>query len=399
MYCLPSQVRAQHGFKAGYVVPLRGDTLRGEVQPRSELRNSTQCRFRPAGSASVTEYSPTELRGYGIRGGAAYQARLLPATATEPATLLFVRLLATGKASLYRQRTAYDETRYYVSVGNDSLRQLVQTREQRVVNDQTYYADLYPFRTLLARAFQDCPSVQPLLPRLLLATGPLTHVVERYNACVGAPARRLAREKVQVGFGLAAGPGVSKVSFSQQLPMRSGSFTAGLVTAGVYFDLVTPALNRNFTLRLDVLYLPLHYTDAYIAQGVSTVETRQRADFRLNYLQLPLQLRYRFPTGRVQPFILAGVHANFLLSHELSLQSEYTSASNTIVASDLSNSIRERLLRSDFGVLAGVGVATPGLAGHAIGLEVRVERGMGFQVDTSPVTHLQALLSVALTKQ
>ena len=59
---------AQAIFRAGYVLPLNADTLKGEVDARGDQRNARLARFRPAGG-TVTEYTPGQLRAYGIRGG------------------------------------------------------------------------------------------------------------------------------------------------------------------------------------------------------------------------------------------------------------------------------------------------------------------------------------------
>jgi hypothetical protein len=182
--------------------------------------------------------------------------------------------------------------------------------------------------------------------------------------------------------------------------VRDGSFTATSPMAGFFVDLVSPAFNRNLAFRFDVLYEKQHYADSYVARNVSTVEERAQALFDVSYLKLPLQVRYHFNTGRFRPFLQAGASLNFLLAHNAQLRTEYTSASGKPIITDYSSVLNEVFARTDYGLLVGAGLATPGVAGHAISLEVRGERGSGFMTEgvASPMLHLGALLSINLTK-
>jgi hypothetical protein len=58
--------QAQANFLPGYVVPLAGDTLRGEVDFRDSRANAQRVRFRANKEATVILYAPIELRAYGI---------------------------------------------------------------------------------------------------------------------------------------------------------------------------------------------------------------------------------------------------------------------------------------------------------------------------------------------
>ena len=397
-------VRAQDRFRPGYVVQLNGDTLRGDLQVRSAIRNSQLCRFRTTATAVATDYKPTQLRAYGLNEIVAYRAQRLPAHGTEAAAVAFVKLLVVGQANLYAYQDTEDEPHYYLAMGTDSLQELRKFRVQRIVDNQVYYEEQSPFRTVLATALRACPSVQHLLPTLPLAANDLTRVITRYNDCLGggATARVLVpRQRAQLSVGIAAGVDATKVDFSKALNrVRDGSFTATSPMGGLFVEFVTPALNRNVALRLDMLYAKMHYADAYVARNVSTVEERAQASFDVSYLKLPLQVRYHFNTGRFRPFLQAGGSLGILLSHNSSLRSEYTSALGNPVVSDYGSLFNDLFARTDYGLLIGAGLATPGVAGHAISLEVRGERGSGFLTEgvASPIMHLGALLSINLTK-
>lgn len=401
---LPYSLWAQSTYRPGYIVQLNSDTLRGELQVRSAIRSGQLCRFRSSNTAETTDYLPTQLRGYGLNGVVAYQTHLVPKRGTDAATVSFVKLLVVGRANLYLYQDREDVPHYYLAMGTDSLQELRKLRVRKIVDNQEYFEEQSPFRTVLANAFRDCPSVQYLLPQLTLANSDLTKIVTRYNKCLGEPATaqvQVPHERSRFSVGITGGVDATKVNFSQTLSrVRNGSFTDKSPMAGLYVDLVSPAFNRNLAFRLDILYEKMHYADTYVALNVSTVDERTQASFDVSYLRLPIQVRYHFNTGRFRPFLQAGGSMNILLSHASQLRSEYTSASGNPVVTNYGSIFDDLYARNDFGLLVGAGVATPGVAGHAISLEVRGERGSGFLAEgiSSPVLHLGALVSIGLTK-
>jgi hypothetical protein len=403
-FSLPYQALAQGNYRPGYIVQLTGDTLRGELQLRSAIRSAQLCRFRTSPTGTTTDYLPTQLRAYGLDNLAAYRTQLVPKRGVEPSKVLFVKLLEAGRANLYVYQDKEDESHFYLAIGTDTLQELRKFRTKKIVDNQEYEEEQSPFRTVLAQAFRDCPSVQHLLPQLPLAQSDLMKLLVRYNACVGGPATarvQVPQQHSRLRVGIAGGLDATKVNFSRVLDrVRDGSFTATSPMAGFFVDLVSPAFNRNLAFRLDVLYEKQHYADSYVARNVSTVEERAQALFDVSYLKLPLQVRYHFNTGRFRPFLQAGASLNFLLAHNAQLRTEYTSASGKPIITDYSSVLNEVFAHTDYGLLVGAGLATPGVAGHAISLEVRGERGSGFMTEgvASPMLHLGALLSINLTK-
>ena len=401
---LPHRVLGQ-AFQPGYIVQLTGDTLRGELQVRGAMRSARQCTFRPAGASAATSYRPARLRAYGLRQGAAYQARLVPRPDSKVLDTLFIKVLVAGQASLFENRDREDQSRYYLAVGADSLRELRKARVRLPGYNQTGYEEQPLYRSVLAKALRACLAVQPLLPQLPLIDTDLINVVKRYNTCLGGPATttrpQSPKEQAQLSVGLTGGLDRSKITVSERLTrLHDGNFTATSALFGAFVSFSSPALNRHLALRLDALYQKTRYADSYVARNVSTVEEREQARLDVSYLKLPLQVRYHFTVGRVQPFAFAGGSVSFLLAHDTYLRSESTSAAGTPVVVERVALIENDIARTDYGLLLGAGLATPGLAGHAIGLEARGEFGSGFAESgvRSPIRHLGVLVSVNLTR-
>lgn len=403
------KAQAQGRFRPGYVVQLTGDTLRGQVQQRGAVRAAVACAFRTAATAEPTEYHPAELRAYGFAEGDHYEARVTERLRNKREVVLrtlFLNVLAQGKAQLYSMRDKDDLTHFYLATSPDSVQELrqVRTAVPSTNQDQIVYETQYPFRAVLAEAFRDCPAVQHLLPSLVLSEGDLRRVVARYNACVAAPgAPALApavpgQQRSRVSFGVVGGLQNDRADFESSSAFSSGEFKgSGRPFGGVFMVLSTPALNHHLSLRLDALYEHLRYADKYVYGKETESPVTQQVTFNLNYLRLPLQVRYSLLRRRVTPYLMVGASYNYLLAYSAPTHTEFTVV-NKVYASDQPALNDANVSRSDYGLLGGLGLTAQVLGGRSVGLEVQAQRSSGFLNRASTVTRLGVLLSLTLTK-
>jgi hypothetical protein len=402
--------QAQTGFKPGYVVRPAGDTLRGELQVRSALRSSLQCRFRPATDAPAVDYLPSELRAYAYANGARYETQtvLLPDT-TRGAheTPFFLEVLVSGRASLYVRRDGFDETRYYLRMAQAAPGPVLELEKRvvRAVNISQVDQFLPVYRKTLSDAFRDCFAIQSQLTNLDFSSGSLIGIVRRYNAYVEPPttvAKPDAKSRqARFSGGVAGGVTNASTQFLGSISLHNGTFKANAVPVyGVFASSTLPFLNENLQLRLDVLYESMSYDNTYVSHDVSTVDVREHAVFNFQSLRFPLQLRYTFRTGYLRPFLFGGFVADYLLSNSGELRAEYTAGGAPIV--NITPTInKDYLTKYEIGFLGGAGVTTSGIKGHAVGIEARAERTSGYVGSTyvnlsAPIIRFSALLSIAL---
>ena len=158
---LPAQKR---GYERGYVVTVKGDTLRGWVKDRSAepfVELYRRIRFRPEGKRGRRKYGADQIRGYGA-GGRIYEALPL------------------------REESAFFRFRYYLDPGAaPSFLKVIRKEgpltwyEKEFTYDDNNYLDFYPLLHLrgshemvrvtqgilglkkkrLAEYFQDCPGM------------------------------------------------------------------------------------------------------------------------------------------------------------------------------------------------------------------------------------------------
>ena len=401
-------------YKPGYVVRPAGDTLRGFLQSRGALRNSLQCRFRPAPDAPVVEYAPADLQAFAFADGSSYESQLTPLVYVTDAESgrrdlsvrpYFLEVLVAGRASLYTRRDANDEIRYYLRMAAAPAGP-VQELEKRLVHRAVYASDqdqtLPLYRKTLSIAFQDLLAIQPLLPTLGFSLASLTDIVRRYNGYVSKPgvARPATKaRRIQLSGGLVAGALASEMRFEGNITLQKGTFKNSFTpTAGVFVSAVLTPLNERFHVRLEMLYEKLTYSSSYVVRGFSSVPLSEQATLELRSLRFPFQARYHFRTGFVQPFLLGGISGSYLLSSTRELRSEYTAGGVQMVTNV--PAVNDASIRSyEVGAFAGAGLAVPVIKGHTLGLEVRGERSSGYVASGSfaaPIFRYSGLLSFNL---
>lgn len=400
---------AQATFRPGYVVPLAGDTLRGEVQELGELRNTLTCRFRLSPAAAPTDYAPTAARAYGFTGSAQYEARPVPPadSARATPTPLFVEVLVSGPAQFYSCRDRPGHTRYFVAVGEAGarLRELAERRVKTFANGLEAYETRSRYRDTLAAALRACPAVQVLLPRLPFQQAALGRVITRYNEGVGGPAAvstQLAPRSHGPVLSLLGGYQYGTLTlngantfFKVAPPLHQGSPAGGLA-----LSFTLPQTRRTITLRLEAQYAHEVYEGQYtgpVATAALPTPQLNRYKFDLTYVPVPVLLRYTLMRSpKLRPFLEAGVVYARLLKTENTFPIQSTTTPFPIPFFQ-----GEDVQYNQFGFAAGVGVSAPVLAGRRLALLARISTVNGpsnYIGIGAPITCFPALLSLDLTK-
>ncbi|MBJ6110077.1 PorT family protein [Hymenobacter sp. BT523] len=362
--------QAQKNFRPGYVVPLSGDTLRGEVDARGGQRMSTLCLFRPAAGAAQVRYAPAELKAYGLTRGDRFESRQMPAPATNA---LFLQVLAQGKATLYTYVDEDSRSRYFFRKADDSgpVTELVQVIQNVRGDNGLVQERSYPFRQVLSKAFADCFAVQPMLSQAELTDSKLVAIFERYNSCgqAAAPARSMARV-TKVHFGLRAGVQQANTTYTDGVEWNLNSGFSPMLGVGL---LVMPGtLNHKLAFSLEALHQKQSYTTSYQRNsGFINNNDAYVVDITMQTLRVPLMVRYSPLQGRVQPYLQAGVETSVLLNTHQSLVSV---TSQPPGATRPTTSVSEvEMRRLGFGPAVGLGLLVP-LGSGSVQVEARYSK-------------------------
>ena len=402
-----SRAQAQANFRPGYVLPLTGDTLRGEVDSREGRMNALRCRFRPAADGAVTAYLPAELRGYGFTTENKHYRSLPVAVGGAAVQPYFLEVLVDGPASLFFLRDAQQNEVYFVTSPKLPLTVLEHAMVQVVSGSQTYLEQQKLYRNTLSAALTDCPVVQAQLPRLVFQESALRKVVAKYNSeCAGYQASRPQPHAAttHVALGLLVGGAQQNLTYSG-FPYANEISTRRThtgVAVGPVLQVSSSRVSQRLSLVVALLYEPEKYElegEGSYSNSISGVHFRHRFD--LAYLRLPVMVRYTYPRGKVAPFAEAGFTVAYAVkanatAEQLDNKGTYTPAQQQVAGATGNNF---RAIQTALG--AGLGLRTHVANGRALAFLVRAEAANGFSdasgMSTS-VSHFYGLLSFDLTK-
>lgn len=406
-------VQAQADFRPGYVVPLTGDTLRGEVAYSGAQRSARLCRFRPSATAPTTSYNAGQLRGYGFPGSKVYETRTLSFPDSSgyalPLRPTFLEVLTAGPVTLYYLLNTRGQEQFYVATSAAKpVQELIHTSEVAAASINNYYRENNRFRGTLAEVFAACPSVQQAVANLPFKFSALVAIVQRYNRCVqptaasapAAEAAAVARRRGKLAAGVLLGGQVSQQVLKDDDSPVTGTIAGSIApAAGLGLQLSLPALNERLALRLEALYERQKY-DGVIANNTFYSYKDAQVNINASYLRVPLLLRYVFPTRRLQPFLQAGLAYNRLLSYQQEYQYRFA-LSNGGMGYTQAQPLTLTVHNNELSFIGALGAQLPNVGHRTLGLEARAERGSGMfatATNNNYVLHYYLLLSYSLSK-
>lgn len=357
---------AQPNYQPGYVVTAAGDTLKGLINDRTEVKNAQQCSFKAASEEPPRQYGPEQLNGYGFADGKMYESKRIRADSVTSATV-FVELLVKGRLSLYHYKVG---SRYFAEKSPQEPAELTRV-EKTIERDgvpyvvvQEFYKGTFTYLTL------DCPRLKRKIDRLPFEHNDLVRVVQEYNTCNDTTASfRTKRKFITAKAGLTAGFNRSRLRFSSDQAGADYLTKASLDVkaypfAGLYVQTTLPWVTDRLTLWFEGQYSQHQYTSF---REFKTAESIYREDVFISreYLRFPVLLRYTYPKGSLRPFAGVGVRLDVALSGD----------SRAIQERELSN----RVTTSEKPAVATRGGELGGVAGA--GLELRLAKRYRLQAE------------------
>lgn len=158
------KIHAQRNFKPGYIVSLKGDTLKGWVDYKDWNQNPRQINFKTAETSNAEQYNARTISAFGVNGLEAYTRYIGPVSqaSVETAKLInnrditvkpdsvFLRLITTGKNLSLFEYADDTKDRYFIAGGPVTPMELnfyryFNAKNDRVITDKVYQQQLQRF--------------------------------------------------------------------------------------------------------------------------------------------------------------------------------------------------------------------------------------------------------------
>lgn len=307
---LVTVAQAQSGFTPGYVVTTASDTLRGEVDVRGEAQNSLTCRFRPAAGATPTEYTPDQLKGYGLSSPRRhYVSRQL-----NPGKPVFVQLVYPGRLSLYSLSLPEQDLQYCTTKPADAALILLTQRDTvEVEYDNRQQREVrvkkrFPlFQPILVNLMDGCYPAQSLIPKTVLNRASLVKLFSVYNTCDQQPVRATATEDSykRVRPEVLVGGSIARITYAGYPAFYSDANVQ--VGAGLQFN--PEFFNPRLSFHLQALYTRAMFSRQLVVESGGIFQgqtTREDVYARFQTVQIPFLLRADLSRGTIRPYLQAG---------------------------------------------------------------------------------------------
>jgi hypothetical protein len=273
-------LHAQADFRPGYVIRNNGDTLRGEVDHRGDLRMSDKCSFKGI-NQDIHEYSPNELLGYRFIDGKNYVSKDVNGKG------FFLEYLIKGKISIFYLRE--DNTdRYYLVAEDGQLREIPYENEIKSIEDKKVFYESKKHIGLLSYYMKDAPALRSSIEAIRKPEHKnLIKLASRYHKMVTGEDTYVVYEKVQPSVQVLPEivAGIIRYSKSDNL------IDQNYLHMGLIANISMPKLSKNIYFRTGVF--------------VSQLELEDR---RRYVYKIPLQLEYIYPKGIFRPRCAYGVN-------------------------------------------------------------------------------------------
>jgi hypothetical protein len=398
---------AQKNYQDGYIVLSNRDTVRGQVDFREWVSNPSKISFRDKTGETIS-YTPSDIGSFSVQEEIyrSFTLRFYPFSldavvvasegwnATPYDSTVFLRLLTGGKLNLYR----YEDQRslvYFFAQTPGAVPQELRIRNHAEERDgrQVVAMDML-YRDQLTGLLADCGTVARRAGQAAYSETALRKLVFAYNNCGKDTIEQRSAVAGTTGMAVSFIPMLgylhSSVRISGELDEASMSWPAySTFATGLGMQILVPRAREQFSLFTDLLYAHFSSTGGTLTANNFTTENSV-IDF--DQLKLGIQFRYRYPEGRVRPFLNVGFSNTMIISDK--------SYRNTHISYDSSNirapifGVPGGMKRYQVGIIGGGGIT----AGRW-SVEARFERLPGisdFQSIGSPMTNYYLLAGFRL---
>ncbi|MFL9844691.1 hypothetical protein [Flavobacterium rhizosphaerae] len=332
-------INAQSNFKPGYVVTLMGDTLKGDIDNRSEKYNTLVCDFRNANSDATTSYHPDELKSYHIENGKYYVSYN---RYDEVKDKVFLEYVYEGDLSIFYY-TKDAEEHYFVA--KDTT--FVELIHKNVINGLAKKSERYKIQ--LRYLLKDHPAILDKIDRTKCYKSDLTDLAKAYQKLsspseAGKQFNSPRNKTITVNYGayIAAGPSTIKTA-ERQIGSSDYNVDANLdfdktvtyeVGAIVNFNLNFIGENKYAVLFTPSLNIAEYESDK--ERTLSPLRYIYKANVKFVTLKLPLSFKYSFYSSEwpVIPYFKLGGGAALYLSQKGEYNYRSTPLNNSSPSND-----------------------------------------------------------------
>ncbi|MDP4202087.1 MAG: hypothetical protein Q8861_05285 [Bacteroidota bacterium] len=317
LLCCFTSVYAGDKLKEGYIVSLKGDTVKGFLQIQNGKDAAKQCMFKSLSENAFRTYSPDEIGSYRSYDGKYYVAREVHDD-SEGTKKVFLEFVVKGMANIFFYIDQNGE-HYYIEKQPQGLIELTE-QERTVTSEERSYVLPKQYKNKLMSVLQDRPDMKNEIQNTILTHKSLIRLIKSYDAKVCGADNCTVYENhnavERLKLGILVGVSKNRYNFGDQLVSNyENNFQIG-VALKLYNFLM---FNEHFNFKANVLlekdsksytltkqdgifqyFVAMGDTRVFVGYDPYTNVTQNSISANLNVMdvKIPLTLNYDFNVSK-----------------------------------------------------------------------------------------------------
>ncbi|WP_047446057.1 hypothetical protein [Alistipes sp. ZOR0009] len=364
-FCLISTaVFSQKNDVPGYILDVKGDTVKGYIDYRNWLCNPKEIKFKLSLDGVYHTHTPLTIKGFGTDDDRYESAIVEVETSTNnnyfidydssiklQQDTVFLQVIVDGRQKLYLNNTAI-KPNFYISI-DSTINLLVYKKyiDENKTGTVRGIAENNKYKGQLAYYFRDCPKIRSKINNLKYETSDLKAIFKFYQQCTNSQIAFEKKEiKIKPEFGIIGGLTVTNFNVKNSSVKFSNSNN---LSGGVFLNIILPRNLSKFS-----IYNDLRMT-SYNAKGTShTITSSEKEEkfiqLSLTYIKLQNLVRAKFPLKHYSIFFNIGVSNGLVIKENKNKQIVKTEYSSTITHTRESTAFAIR--KHEQGLVVGSGI-------------------------------------------
>jgi hypothetical protein len=344
----------QSNFVDGIVVNLNHDTLKGKIDYVEWGYNPKKIRFRQGKTLQEVIYTPANILSFQILSKKEYYERAILALQEAPIDIqriktyrsmanvntqsntvldtLFLRVIAKGRLNLWELQRDQHFTQYFIQKNKDAIQELV-NRQVRIYNsDSSGITTIQTYKKQLHLLTVDCPTQKANLEKLDYNRAELLEMVKNYNSCHNQTSFIQTKERGSTYFSVLAGLTQPRASMNSLYQPFSYLETQKMDSSKIN-PCIGVSLEHNYGRLRGKLAIGGEFKGSFVTLNYTEIvkaSFEHRYQFSMQSLLLSTNgyMRYYFSTGKIKPYVKAGIGLIYYTTPEVT--SVHTSLSTFI---------------------------------------------------------------------
>jgi hypothetical protein len=312
----------QENFLPGFLVSLKGDTIKGLVDYRNWDRNPEKISFKETAAGITSEYYPLQIKSFVVLDESYESAVVQTETSSDDTKFLshdknleivsdttFLQVIVRGKKSLYYYKTREGKENFYIWQ-DSSFQLLIYKKYLKNQDDGTVIAENLTYNGQLTIYLQGCEGIQKRLSEVRYQKNSLEDIFLFYYSCTRENIYfHKKTEKTTVRFGALAGVSVTVLKFYGDFIylVEAGYQPSFSFSGGLFMDIIFPRSQGKWSVNNELLFTSYNVDGKYEHYFHANRYTTTYTTLGYSYLKINNMLRFKYPVGKFFLYINAGI--------------------------------------------------------------------------------------------